>query len=144
MFKHILIPTDGSALSNKAIQRGIALAKALGAAVTTLHVMEPLRVGNRPVVLDGLEAEYQHLVELRARDAFAVAVKSGQETGVPVSTVQVPHAHPYEAVIETAQEKGCDLIFMASHGRSGIEGLVLGSETNKVLTHTKIPVIVYR
>lgn len=144
MFKHILIPTDGTLLSNKAILHGVALAKSLGASVTVLHVLEPLMVGRRPLAVEGLEAEYQHLIELRARDAFAPALKAGREAGVNVGTVQLAGEHPYEAIIQTARDKGCDLVFMASHGRSGIEGLLVGSETSKVLTHCKLPVIVHR
>lgn len=144
MYRHILIPTDGSELSEKAIRNGVALAKSLGAKITALTVMEPWSTGGRPVALARPRQVYEEGAKERAHLHLELAVQAALEAGVSVSTEQVFSDHPYEAIIATAGEKGCDLILMASHGWRGIKALVLGSETTKVLTHTNIPVLVHR
>ncbi len=128
MYTNILIPTDGSELSEKAVNHGIALAKRIGAKVTVLTVVQPLHT---------FTAEY-------AEKTLGAVARPAQAAGVACETVQVEHEHPYQAIIDTAESKGCDLIVMASHGRHGISAIVLGSETVKVLTHCKIPVLVHR
>jgi nucleotide-binding universal stress UspA family protein len=145
MYKHILIPTDGTALSDQALEKGIAFAREIGAKVTVLMTIEPA-----PIVMMAMpqlteqQARYhQHASEHAARHLDAALAKA-KAAGVPCEKVQVDHDHPYEAIIDTAAAKGCDLIAMASHGRRGISALVLGSETQKVLTHSTTPVLVYR
>lgn len=142
MFKHILVPTDGGALSRKAMTAALELAKDLGAKVTAYAcVVETLpmtefAVDTPQVVLDQLhEDAVQHLGEFEA---------SAKNAGIICETATSVEFSPYEGIIRTAEQKGCDLILMASHGRKGLASLLLGSETQKVLTHSSIPVLVYR
>ena len=138
MYTNILIPTDGSELARKAVQHGIALAKRIGAKVTILTVLPPdMITADREVMEIRKERTQKHAEEVLG----AVAM---QTAGVACEAIQIEHEHPYQAIIDTADSKGCDLIVMASHGRRGISAIVLGSETVKVLTHCKIPVLVYR
>jgi nucleotide-binding universal stress UspA family protein len=148
MFKHILVPTDGSELSRMAANQAVELAKVIGARVTLLHALPeipPTFFGGEGTLIDQTSPE-EITSEAKARasnylgDLEAIAKAAGVACEKVVST---PGA-PYEAIIEAATARGCDLILMASHGRRGIKGLVLGSETQKVLTHSKIPVLVYR
>jgi nucleotide-binding universal stress UspA family protein len=146
MYRHILIATDGSALAEKAVSHGLSLAKAVGAKVIALIVEAPFNVYDVPEsrVPKMSEAFAQH-VEHAKQHAAAVldrVAEAAKAAGVACETVQVEHDHPYQAIIATAKAKGCDLIVMASHGRSGISAVLLGSVTNKVLTHTTIPVLV--
>jgi nucleotide-binding universal stress UspA family protein len=145
MYKHILIPTDGTALSESALDKGLAFAREIGAKVTVLTTIEPApMVVVAYVQLAQSQARYhQHAAEVAARH-LEEALAKAKAAGVPCETVQVEHDHPYEAIIETAASKGCDLIAMASHGRRGISALVLGSETTKVLTHSTTSVLVFR
>ena len=144
MYHHILIPTDGSPLSGSAVEKGIALAKALGAKVTVLTVVEPFPVmRGLPQSYDAPD-EYTRRAHAEAEPGLAAAEQQAKQVGVPCEVVKVEHGQPYEAIIETAGARGCDLIAMASHGRRGISGLLLGSETTKVLMHSKLPVLVYR
>ncbi|WP_295137283.1 universal stress protein [uncultured Reyranella sp.] len=145
MFKHILIPTDGSALSTTAIQKALQLAHDAHAKVTVITVMEPFHVFS----MDSTQlADTRSAYEKHARDAarhyLNVATEQAEALGVECEAIHVEHAMPYKAITETAAEKGCDLIAMASHGRRGAAALLLGSETVKVLTHSSIPVLVYR
>jgi nucleotide-binding universal stress UspA family protein len=138
MYTHILIPTDGSELAGKAVRHGIALAKRIGAKVTMLTVLPPEMITDDAQMIEIRKARTQkHTEEILS----AVAM---QAAGVACETIQVVQQNPYQAIIDTADSKGCDLIVMASHGRRGIAAIVLGSETVKVLTHCKIPVLVYR
>jgi nucleotide-binding universal stress UspA family protein len=145
MYKNILIATDGSELAGKATQHGIALAKAIGAKITVLTVSTPFHVFTLdPQVVEDTEAQYiQRMRESRAKMLSAIA-NTAKASGVVCETVHLEHEHPYQAIIDTAKAKGCDLITMASHGRRGVSAIVLGSETVKVLTHSKIPVLVHR
>jgi len=147
MYKHILIPTDGSALSRKAIVNGVKLAKALGAKVTGLFAAPPAT----PVVYrDHLPAGYmtpqQHavLIEKTASHYLGVIEKAAKSAGVACECVRVTNDFPADAILAIAKKNKCDLIFMASHGRRGLASVLLGSETQKVLTHSKIPVLVSR
>ena len=145
MYRHILIPTDGSALSEMAIRQGVVLAKAIGAKVTALTVAPPFHVFDvDPVMVTSTPAQYAKESAARAEKYLAVARVEAGIADVPCETVPVTQDHVYEAIIDTASKRGCDLIFMASHGRKGMSALVLGSETYKVLTHSKIPVLVCR
>jgi nucleotide-binding universal stress UspA family protein len=145
MYKHILIPTDGSELSAKAEAAGLTLARALDAKVTALTVTPPFQlIGAEPMMVIATEPEYEKAQAERAQKTLERVKSTAAAIGVPVETVRTVHPSPYEAIIATAKERGCDLVFMASHGRRGISGLILGSETIKVLTHSKVPVLVYR
>lgn len=145
MYTNILIPTDGSGLSDKAVTHGIALAKTLGAKITAVTVTEPFRVfAMDPAMVTDTSAGYEEHARLHAEKVLSGISTIAREAGVGCHTVHIEHEHPYEAIIKTAHSQGCDLILMASHGRSGVSALVLGSETLKVLTHSKIPVLVYR
>ena len=145
MFKHILLPTDGSELSNAAIRSGILFAKSINARVTGLYVILPSQTLTlRPNMLRNYEEEYYEEARLQAEDYLAVIERAAHEAGVTCDTESVTASHAYEAIIQAAEQKGCDLILMASHGRKGMQGLLIGSETAKVLTHTKLPVLVIR
>jgi len=145
MYKHILIPTDGSQLSQKAIDHGAKLAKALNAKMTMLTVSEPFHIfALDPTMITVTPAEYKR----RIADVTAKYLKTAKDTaaaaGVTCDGVHVEHEHPYRAIIDTASKMGCDAIVMASHGRRGVSAMVLGSETVKVLTHSSTPVVVVR
>jgi nucleotide-binding universal stress UspA family protein len=145
MYQHILIPTDGSELSKIALQEGIALAKALAARVTALTVTAPFHVfTSDPSMIADSAGRYEKHVKTLADQRLTVAKDIARMAAVPCDLVHVEHEYPYQAIIETAQNRGCDVIQMASHGRRGISAIVLGSETLKVLTHSTIPVIVCR
>ena len=145
MYTHILIPTDGSELAGKAVQHGIALAKRIGAKATALTVLPPFHVLTTDTrMLEDTPAQYKVRMQAHAEKTLGAVAQAAQAAGVACEMVHVEHEHPYQAIIDTAGSKGCDLIVMASHGRHGISAIVLGSETVKVLTHSKIPVLVHR
>jgi nucleotide-binding universal stress UspA family protein len=145
MFRHILLPTDGSRGSEKAIRRALALAKSTGAKVTGFHVIPKFHVFTyRTEMLEDTKEEYARDSRAHAEQYLAVIEKAAEQAGVSCETAYATSDHPYDAIIQAAQRRKCDLIAMASHGRRGVEGLLLGSETQKVLTHSKIPVLVYR
>jgi len=145
MHRHILIPTDGSALSQAALEYGIALAKSVGAKVTVLTVSTPFHTfAVEPVMVTDTPEQYAKRVAALAKNYLDAAKEVALAAGVNCETVHVEHDHPYLAIIEMAAKKLCDLIVMASHGRRGISAIVLGSETSKVLTHSGIPVLVVR
>ena len=150
MYRHILIPTDGSELAEHAVTNGLSLAKSVGAKITVIIVEEPFdwlsvpetRTSQRQA-LDKL-AEHKEQVEKYTANVLSGAADAAKQAGVRCDTMRVANASPYQAIIATASDRGCDLIAMTSHGRGGLSAVVLGSVTNKVLTHTKIPVLVYR
>jgi len=145
MYKHILIPTDGSALSNKAIQQGIALAKAVSAKITGITVTIPFHVfALDPETIEDTADSYKKRTTAQAAKYLKQVNDAAAAAGVSCAVIHVEHEHPYRAIIDAANKNGCDLIAMASHGRHGISAVVLGSETTKVLTHSNIPVLVYR
>ncbi len=145
MYQNILIPTDGSALSDNAVRHGIGLAKVLGAKLTVLTVTLPFHVlAIDPATLTDTEDQYEQHAKQRAARILDPIAKAAGDAKVDCRTVHLVNEHPYDAIIKTANAEGCDLILMASHGRRGMAAVVLGSETVKVLTHTKIPVLVYR
>jgi nucleotide-binding universal stress UspA family protein len=145
MYKQILIPTDGSPLSEAAIKQGVALAKVLHARVTGVSVSPPFHVmAVEPMIITETPANWDKACQALAESHLAVVLETAKAEGVPCETVHVVNDNPYHAIIETAKSRGCDLIFMASHGRRGLAAFVLGSETTKVLTHSKIPVLVCR
>jgi nucleotide-binding universal stress UspA family protein len=145
MFKHILLPTDGSELSERAIHSGIAMAKALGASITGMTATKPYHVVTLdPMIVTDTRETYGAHADAIAADRLSVIEKAAKSAGVPCRLVHRIGEHPYEEIIKAAMETGCDAILMASHGRRGVSALVIGSETTKVLTHTKLPVVVYR
>ena len=144
MFKHILLPTDGSELSEAAIRKGIEFAKSMGARVTGFYAMPEFHVFTyKTEMLEDTKEEFASDSKAHAAKYLGVIEKAAKEAGVAWDTVLVTSDQPYEAIIKAAQEKGCDLIMMASHGRRGVRSLLLGSETHKVLTHAKLPVLVW-
>ena len=145
MYNNILIPTDGSELAGKAVQHGITLAKRIGSKTTVLTVLPPFHTFTTDTqMIEDTPAQYQARMKKHAELTLGAAAHAAQAAGVACETVQVEHEHPYQAIIDTAQSTNCDLIVMASHGRHGISAIDLGSETVKVLTHSKIPVLVHR
>jgi nucleotide-binding universal stress UspA family protein len=145
MYKHILIPSDGSELSKKAVDHGIRLAKALNAKVTAVTVSEPFHIfAVEPGMVTDTPDEYKKRVAALAAKYLKWAKDDATAADVACDVVQVEHEHPYETIIDTARKRGCDAIVMASHGRRGVSAVVLGSETVKVLTHSNIPVVVVR
>ena len=145
MHRHILIPTDGSELSQKAIDYGMALAKSVNAKVTVMTVSTPFHaLVVEPGMITDTPEQYGKRMAALAAKYLNVAKEAALAAGVSCDTMHVEHDHPYLAIIETASQKSCDLIVMASHGRRGISAIVLGSEAVKVLTHSTIPVLVFR
>lgn len=148
MFKHILIPTDGSRLSQAAAEAGVRLAKALGARVTGFFAAPPAT----PIVFKGLlpvgyQAPEAHEASIRkaAKDYLGAIEKAAKAAKVPCEVVSVTDDYPAEAIVATAKKRRCDLIFIASHGRRGLRrDSLLGTETQKVLSEAPIPVLVYR
>ena len=150
MYKHILIPTDGSKLSNQAVTTGLKFAKSVNAKVTCLFVLPHFRTlqegdeGSRAKINKLTESLHKEEDEAIARKVLAPVEKLANDQGIPCTAVHVSSNLPYQAIIDTAKKNRCDLILMASHGRSGVQAVLLGSETTKVLTHAKIPVLVVR
>ncbi len=145
MYKHILIPTDGSGLSEKAIAHGLKLARSVRAKVTFITVTEPFHTFVfSPEQITETPAEYRTHMREQAARFLAEAGRLAEAEGIAHDTVQIEEQHPYQAIIDTATGHECDLIVMSSHGRSGVSAMLLGSETLKVLTHTTIPVLVCR
>ena len=146
MYKSIMLPYDGSPLSEKAVSEGISFAKINGSTITLLYVLTPhhlLLGGGHPVPgLKQLEQQFQDELKKKADDMLASAKKRAAEASVACNTLIEEGPSPHEVIIASAARLKCDLIIMASHGRRGIEGILIGSETVKVLTHTKIPVLV--
>ena len=148
MFKHILLPTDGSPLSEKGVRRGIAFAKRIKARVTTIHVVPEFRSladeGLLPTSAAQLRQRFIEEAQARGKRIVDRVAKWAKTAGVRCKSIVVPRGLPYERIIAAARKEKCDLIFMSSHGRRGISSVLLGSETAKVLTHSKIPVLVVR
>jgi nucleotide-binding universal stress UspA family protein len=141
----MLIPTDGSELANKAVEYGVHFAKDSGARITAVTVTEPFHlISVAPRQIEYTRSEYEKHSKAEAEKVLGVVSAAAEGAGVTCETVHIEHEHVYRAIIDAAASKGCDLIAMASHGRHGMAAVVLGSETVKVLTHSKIPVLVYR
>lgn len=145
MYKRILLPTDGTEASRRAILAGVAFARGIGAQVVGLHVTQPFRVltANSRMLEDTSE-QYAAECSQRARRMLNDVEAAAREAGVTFRLEHVSSDEPYDAIIGTARRLGCDLIVMASHGRHGVKGMLLGSETQKVLLHSAIPVLVHR
>ncbi len=146
MFKNILIPTDGSELSQRAVRIAVDLAKLHQARITGVHVIPDYHLliayegAFDPVTEERIEEE----AKTRADNYLAFVRKSAAAAGVPCDTACETSDHPYDAILKTAESQGCDLIVMTSHGRKGLAAVLLGSETRKVLTHARIPVLIVR
>lgn len=147
MFKHILVPTDGSPLSSDTVKRAIAFARETGAKVTFFFAKPDYPVafyGEGALIDPTTPDKFAEMADKQAQEILAAHEASAKAEGVASASLSSVSDIPYEAIIAAAETSGADLIFMASHGRRGISGLLLGSETQKVLTHSKIPVLVYR
>jgi nucleotide-binding universal stress UspA family protein len=145
MFKHILVPTDGSPLSEAAVEHAIDFAKSVGAKITGLHVIPPFQTFTyHTEMLEDTRDQFEKDSRMHAEQFLARIENAAKQAGVECTTMYVESDQPYQAIIDTAKEAGCDVIAMASHGRKGVKGLLMGSETQKVLTYSTIPVLVYR
>lgn len=149
MFKHVLVPTDGSELSNNTVRKAISFAKEAGARLTFFNAMPepPPPVSNYGEAMTYTPEKQKHFIEVAQKQAWSFlnpAIDNARQAGVEAEAVLDTSDLPWQAIIRAADERGCDLIFMASHGRRGINALLVGSETHKVLTHCKVPVLVYR
>lgn len=144
MFKHILLPVDGSELSQKATPAAIEFARTTGAKLTPYICLEEYPFLQSSDAGHEKRSVFEHRIEAAAREELAKIEAAAAQAGVPCAGATSIAAAPYRGIIATATELGCDVIFMASHGRRGISGLLLGSETQKVLTHSDIPVVVFR
>lgn len=146
MFKNILIPTDGSELSQRAVRTAVELAKLHGARITGIHVIPDYHLliayegAFDPVTEERIEEE----AKARAENYLAFVRKTAEDGGIACDTVCETSDHPYDAILKAADSRKCDLIVMTSHGRKGIAAVLLGSETRKVLTHARIPVLIVR
>ena len=145
MYKHILVPTDGSDLADKAVDQAIMLAKLTGADLTLLRVTAP----PAPLVVEGVVVAYpqedvQKQVKSRVAAHLGGLADKAKAAGVKVAERHLENDHPWKAIVDTAKGIGASLIVMSSHGRRGLSALVIGSETHKVLTHTDVPVLVCR
>ena len=145
MFKNILVPTDGSDLAANAVEQAVLFAKEIGAKITALTVTEPFHLLSvAPSQLEYTPVEYKKHAQAHAEQVLGSVSAAAESAGVGCQTLHSEHEHVYQAIIEAAASRRCDLIVMASHGRRGVSAVVLGSETVKVLTHSKSPVLVYR
>ncbi len=147
MFKHLLVPTDGSPLSQDAVARAVSFAREAGARITFFYAKPEAPaayLGLGAISNPHLTQELHERLDRAAHDILATAQQLAQAAGVDCQQLALVGDRPYELIIQAAESSGCDLIFMASHGRRGVTALLLGSETQQVLTHSKIPVLVYR
>lgn len=147
MFKHILIPTDGSGLARKAVAAGIAFAKEIGAKVTVYHAIEGLQAriyGDAHILEPGTMRTFEERAKDQARQAMAEIEDAARAAGVACQALITAPASPHQGIVEAAASCGCDVIFMASHGRGDLASLLLGSVTHKVLAQSKLPVVVFR
>jgi nucleotide-binding universal stress UspA family protein len=148
MFSHILVATDGSRLAAKGVKAGVRLAKALGARVTGIYVAAPYlppMYGEAGLLLGGLsERDYRKAVEREAKKVLAAVAIEASVQGVPCKVETRTDVQPWRAILAAARARKCDAIVMASHGRGGLGGLILGSETARVLARSKMPVLVTR
>ena len=147
MFKHLLVPTDGSVLSTDTARKAVIFAKEAGAVITFFYAKPdyPVALYGEGALIDPTTPDqFADMAEKQSQDILNACQAIAQAEGVTSNLVSKVSDIPWETIIQVATECQCDLIFMASHGRRGISGFVLGSETQRVLTHSKIPVLVYR
>jgi nucleotide-binding universal stress UspA family protein len=147
MFKHILIPTDGSPVSTKAVKAGIALAKEHGAKVTGYHAVEPVPVhlyGEGYIADKEMVEEFDRRRRAAAKKHIDALAREAQKAGVTFEPLVQTSTRPYDGIVEAAKKRKCDLILMSSHGHRGLDRLMLGSVADKVIQRSKVPVLVYR
>ncbi len=144
MFKRILVPTDGSDITGKAVDKALALAKSVGATVYAISVKEPFPYSAISEMQPTPPQEFFDAQERIAAKRLAQVTDAAKASGVACQAHSVEALHPWEAIIDHAKRMECDLVVMASHGRRGVSALLLGSETQKVLTHSTVPVLVVR
>jgi nucleotide-binding universal stress UspA family protein len=148
MFKHILLPTDGSALAAKGVRAGVKLAKSLGARVTGVYVIAPYvppMYGEGAMYVPGVTVnDYKKAAQKQAAKALALVEKEARAAGVRCAVRSLTDAPAWQGILRAARSQKCDAIAMATHGRGGLGGLILGSETTRILAHSKVPVVVVR
>ncbi|NRF70909.1 universal stress protein [Aquincola sp. S2] len=144
MYKRILVPTDGSDITAHAVETALTLAKALGATVATVSVKEPFPYSAISEMQPVPPQEFYDAQERIAASRVKAVVDAAQAAGLACEAYTVEALHPWEAILDQAKQLGCDLIVMASHGRRGVAAMLLGSETNRVLTHSHLPVLVVK
>ena len=153
MFRHILVPIDSSKFSEKAAKCALKLAKSLGAKVTAVHVIPKfhaftcraqLMLSYHATLTDDSPAGYKAATRIGAGKLLHVVTRAAEAAGVKCDTLELDGDQPFAAIVDAAKKKRCDLIVMASHGRSGVSAVLLGSETQKVLAHSAVPVLVVR
>lgn len=147
MFKHILVPTDGSQLSTDTVKRAIGFAQEAKAKITFFYAKPdyPIALYGEGALIDPTTPDqFAEMAEKQSKEILGACEVLAQGAGVACDSVSETSDIPWEAIVKAAGKADCDLIFMASHGRRGLSGFVLGSETQRVLTHSKIPVLVYR
>ena len=147
MYKHILIPTDGSETADKGVEAGIAFARQAGARITFFTAVREYQppgdadiISRRALSLP----EHERLSREKALAILEPAARRARDAGVEAEMAHAQSDRPYQAIVEAAERRGCDLIVMSSHGRQGFAELWYGSETHDVLAHSKIPTLVYR
>ena len=145
MFKHILFPTDGSPASSAAILECMKFAQEAGARVTALHVLPEYHAFPvHPAQFGDSRDDYMRATEAEGMAMLAAATDAARDLNVPCETAQLRSDHPYEAILAAARDGHCDMIAMATHGYKGMKGMLLGSETHRVLMNTEVPVLVFR
>ncbi len=146
MFKHILMPTDGSEHSEKAVERGIELAKLCGSKVTGIHVMPDYRmmIATEGLVSPGIDENLDEQAREQATRFLAFVQRTADAAGVACETLIAKGQHPYDAIVDTANERGCDLIVMTARYRKGLMSLIRGHEASRVLHRASIPVLTFR
>ena len=148
MFRHILIPTDGSRLAARGVKAGVKLAKSLGARVTGVYVIPryvPPMYGEAAIYVPGVSPkEYKRVTERQAKKALATVEIEARMAAVAYATKFVVESPAWKGILRAAKSSRCDAVAMASHGRGGLGGLILGSETHRVLAQSRLPVLVVR
>jgi nucleotide-binding universal stress UspA family protein len=144
MYKRILVPTDGSEITSKAVQTAIDLAKVAGASLVTVSVKEPFPYSAISEMQPVPPQEFYDAQERIAASRVKAVTEAAAAAGVACAAFTVEAVHPWEAILDQAKNAGCDLIVMASHGRRGVSALLLGSETSRVLTHSQLPVLIVK
>jgi nucleotide-binding universal stress UspA family protein len=146
MFKHILMPTDGSEHSERAVARGIELAKLCGARVTGIHVMPDYRmlIASGDMESPGIDENMDEQARAQATRFLAFVQRTADAASVPCDTLMAKGQHPYDAIVDAANERGCDLIVMTARHRKGLVSMIMGSEASRVLHRASIPVLTFR
>lgn len=146
MFKHILMPTDGSEHSERAVERGIELAKLCGARVTGIHVMPDYRmlIASGDMESPGIDENMDEQARAQATRFLAFVQRTADAAGIPCDTLMAKGQHPYDAIVDAANERGCDLIVMTARHRKGLVSMIMGSEASRVLHRASIPVLTFR